>query len=181
MVFKGESAVLRERHDRSWALSWPPALRVASGLLTRAGRIDYDAGAAPPEGTGPYEEDEQSMARKGGRGQPPIKGFRPGKAPPQLKKKRAKALVGDDASWAQKQTIDAIAGRSPQEVRGMVRKWSLGLFVGAALLAIVGVPLYRWAVWAGVVAYVVGVVLVVLAYRIRKQGPGMVQIAESLK
>lgn len=129
---------------------------------------------------GPYEEDEQSMARKG-RGQPPIKGFRPGKAPPQLKKKRAKALVGDDASWAQKQTIDAIAGRSPKEVEGMVRKWSFGLLAGAVLLAVVGVPLYRWAAWAGVVVYVLGVVLVVLAYRIRKQGPGMVQIAESLK
>jgi hypothetical protein len=120
------------------------------------------------------------MARKG-RGQPPIKGFRPGKAPPQLKRQRAKALVGDDASWAQKQTIDAVAGRSTQEVRGMVRKWSLGLFGGAVVLAVLGVPLFRWAAWAGVVAYIVGVILVVFAYRIRKQGPGLVQIAESLK
>jgi hypothetical protein len=120
------------------------------------------------------------MARKGG-GHQPIKGFRPGKAPPQLKKQRAKALVGDDANWAQKQTIEAIAGRSPKEVEGMVRKWSVALFAGGALLGIAGVPLFLWAAWAGVVVYILGVVLVVLAYRIRKQGPGMVEISKSLQ
>ena len=41
-----------------------------------------------------------------------IKGFRPGKEPAHLKKKRAEAQLGSDASWAQKRTVEAVAGRS---------------------------------------------------------------------
>ena len=75
------------------------------------------------------------MGRKG-RGQRPIKGFRPGREPAYLKKQRAKARLGSDASWLQKQTVEAITGRNPREV---------------------------------------------LAYRLRKQGPGLVEMAESLQ
>jgi hypothetical protein len=125
------------------------------------------------------------MASKkgGGRsrgGQQQIKGFRPGKAPAQLKKQMAKAQLGSDATWLQKQTVEAIAGRTPQEVQATVRKWSVGLGAGAALLAVLGFFLYRWSVAAGVVVHVLTAVLIFLAYRLKTQGRGLAEMAGSL-
>ena len=119
-------------------------------------------------------------ARKGSGHQPQVKGFRPGKAPAHLKKQQAKAQLGKNASWAQKQAVEAVAGRSPQEVRKMVTMWSRGLFAGALLLAIAGAFLYGWAVPAAVVAYVLSAGLLFLGYRLKKQGSGLVDIAGQL-
>ena len=122
--------------------------------------------------------------KRGGRqrgGQPPARGFRPGKEPAHLKKQRAKAQLGSDASWVQKQTMEAVAGRSPGEVRAMVRKWSLGLIAGAVLFALLGIFLLARTLVAGVVVQVLAVVLLFLAYRLRKQGSGLVDMAESLQ
>ena len=109
-----------------------------------------------------------------------MKGFRPGKEPAHLKKRRAKAELGSDASWAQKKTIDALAGQSPQEVRKMVRKWSMILGAGGLLLAVAGVFLYAWAVPAGVTVHVLSAVMLFLANRIRKQGEGLAEMAGTL-
>jgi len=110
-----------------------------------------------------------------------MKGFRPGKAPAQLKKQRAKAQLGSEANWAQKQTIDAIAGKTPKQVEALVRKWSIGFGAAAAALAVLGVFVYGWSVVAGVFVHVLAAVLLFLAWRIRKQGPGLAQIADSLR
>jgi len=119
--------------------------------------------------------------RKRGRRQGPVKGFRPGKEPPHLKKQRARAQLGKDASWLQKQTVEAVAGRSPQEVRKMVRVWSRVLMAGALILAVVGVFLYAWALPAGIVVHAIAAVLLFLGYRLGKQGSGLVEMAESLR
>ena len=122
--------------------------------------------------------------KRGGRrrgGQPPARGFRPGKEPVHLKKQRARDRLGSDASWLQKRTVEAVAGRSPGEVRAMVRRGSLGLIVGGVLLALLGFFLLAWTVLAGVVVLVLSVVLLFLAYRLRKQGSGLVDMAESLQ
>ncbi len=126
------------------------------------------------------------MVRKAGgrrprRGQRPVRGFRPGKEPAHLKKQRAKAQLGSDATWLQKQTVEGIAGRSPGEVHAMVRRGSLGLIAGAVLLALLGVFFYAWSIVAGVAVHVLTVVLLVLAYRLRKRGRGLVEMAESLQ
>lgn len=110
----------------------------------------------------------------------PMKGFRPGKEPAHLKKQRAKAQLGKDASWAQKWTVEAIAGRSPGEVRKMIRRWSLGLITGGLLLAVAGVFLYGWSVVGGVVVHLVSVALLLLGYRVRKQGGALVEMADSM-
>jgi len=124
------------------------------------------------------------MAKKsGGRqeGQPPIKGFRPGKAPPQLKKQRAKAQLGNDATWAQKQTVEAVAGKSPEQVRAMVRKWTISLGVAGVVLLALGAFLYTVAVVAGVAVHVLAAAVLFLAWRVSRQGPGLEQIAQSLR
>ena len=63
----------------------------------------------------------------------------------------------------------------------MVRKWSLGLIAGAVLLALLGIFLLAWNLVAGVVVQVLSVVLLFLAYRLRKQGPGLIDIAKSFQ
>lgn len=120
-------------------------------------------------------------ARKGGGRQGPVKGFRPGKEPPHLKKQRAKAQLGKDASWAQKQTVEAVAGRSPQEVRKMVRVWSRGLMAGALIAGVGGVFLYAWALPAGIAVHAIAGVLFFLGYRLRKQGSGLEEMADAFR
>jgi hypothetical protein len=110
-----------------------------------------------------------------------VKGFRPGKVPPHVKRQQAKARLGSDASWAQKKTVDAVAGRSPDEVRATIRRWTVGLLVAAVALALLGGFLYRWSVVAGVVVHVVTVALLVLVFRLRRQGHRLVEMAESLE
>ena len=108
------------------------------------------------------------MAAKRRGPQQSMKGFRPGKEPAHLKKRRAKAQLGSNASWGQKQAIEAVAGKSPNEVEAMVTRWSTGLFVAAAVLAIVGVLLYGWSTPVAVGVHVFAVVLAFLGFRIRK-------------
>jgi len=63
----------------------------------------------------------------------------------------------------------------------MVRKWSQGLIVGGVLLSLLGIALFAWSLVAGVVVQVIAIVVLFLAYRLRKQGQGMVDMAESLQ
>lgn len=118
--------------------------------------------------------------KKRGGQQPQIKGFRPGKAPAHLKKQRAKSQLSKDASWAEKQTIEAVAGRSPEEVRRMVRRWTGALLGGGAVLLVGGFFLYGWSTVAGIVVHVISAALLVLGYRIRKQGAALEEVARSM-
>lgn len=110
-----------------------------------------------------------------------MKGFRPGKEPAHLKKRRALARLGTDATWLQKQTVEVVVGRSPREVRKLVRRWTLGVLAGAVALAVLGAFLYRWSVVAGVVVHVLTIGLLVLGYRLWRQGPRLVEMAESYR
>lgn len=119
-------------------------------------------------------------AKKRGGHQPQVKGFRPGKAPAHLKKQRAKAQLGKDASWAEKQTVEAVAGRSPEEVRTMVQRWTVGLTAGGVLLAVGGFFLYGLSMVAGIVVHVLAAGVFFLGYRIRKQGATLEEMARSI-
>ena len=119
-------------------------------------------------------------SRRSHRGQPTAKGFRPGKEPAHLKKRMAKARLGSDASWLQKQTVEAVAGKSPQDVRKMVRKWRVVLVVASVVLGVLGGFLYAWSVAAGVVVHVLTVGSLFLVYRLGKQGQGLAELAGSL-
>lgn len=119
-------------------------------------------------------------ARRRGGQQPQMKGFRPGKEPPHLKARRAKAQMGSDATWAQKQAVDAVAGKKPAEVEAMVKRWSLMLFGGAGLLGVGGAFLYSIAVPAGVVVHILAAALLFLGFRIRSSGQSLVDLAGSM-
>ena len=122
--------------------------------------------------------------RKKGRsdgGRQQIKGFRPGKEPPQLKKKRARARLGSDASWAQKQMVEAMAGQSPEALQKSLRRWSMGLLIAAILLGIGGLFLYGWNLLAGVAAHLVGGGLIFLWFRLRRQERQLMELAQALE
>jgi Flp pilus assembly protein TadB len=110
------------------------------------------------------------MARgQRGRGQQPIRGFRPGKEPPQLRKQRAQRQLGPDANWAQKRLVDVLADRSPDEARAMMRRWRLALLVGVIVLAVLGALLYGWSVIAGVLIHVLAAGLFLLWIQLRRK------------
>ncbi|HZD05980.1 MAG TPA: hypothetical protein VE173_13800 [Longimicrobiales bacterium] len=110
-----------------------------------------------------------------------MKGFRPGREPAHLKKRRALARLGKDATWLQKQTVEAVVGRSPREVRKMVRRWTVGVLTGALVLGGSGAFLYRWSAVAGVVVHVLTLALLVLGYRLWKQGPRLEEMARGFR
>jgi hypothetical protein len=124
------------------------------------------------------------MSRKGkkGRGpsQPRIKGFRPGKEPAHLRARQAKAQLGEDSSWAQKAMIDAVAGRTPEEVRTQVNRWSTIILVVAVVLVLGGGLLYLWAVPAGIAVHVLAAAALFLWFRLRRQQAGLVEMAKSV-
>lgn len=119
------------------------------------------------------------MARGRGRGQQrPVRGFRPGKEPPQLRKQRAHQQIGGDANWAQKQLIDALADRSPAEARTMMRRWQVGALAVALALAVLGGLLYMWSIPAGVVVHVIAVAVLVLWLQLRRKRKDFEAMAE---
>jgi Flp pilus assembly protein TadB len=111
------------------------------------------------------------MARgRRGRGQQqPIRGFRPGKEPAQLRKQRAKQQLGPDANWAQKRLVDALADRSPDEARAMMRRWRIALLVAVMVLAVLGALLYGWSIIAGIVVHVLAAGLFLFWIQLRRK------------
>lgn len=115
--------------------------------------------------------------RKGGR-RKPIKGFRPGKEPAHLRKRRAKGKLGEDASWAQKKMIDAIGDQGPDEVRAMVTRWARILLATAVVLAVVGALLYGWSMVAGVAVHILAFAAAFFWLRLRTQRSNLAEMAE---
>lgn len=113
------------------------------------------------------------------RPQRPIKGFRPGKEPPQLRKRRAKEQFGD-VGPAQERLIEVFAERSPQEARTLLRRWTIGLLTGAIVSAALAVLLYAWSVIATVVAGTLSLGLLFLWWRLRRQRPDLEAMADAI-
>jgi Flp pilus assembly protein TadB len=110
------------------------------------------------------------MGRGGGRHrQQPIRGFRPGKEPPELRKQRARAQLGGHPNWAQKQLVDALADRTPAEAQALMRRWRIGLLAAAVALLVVGSALYVWSIIAGIVAHVLVLGLLLLWFQLRRK------------
>lgn len=111
------------------------------------------------------------MARgRRGRGhRQPVRGFRPGKEPAQLRKQRAQAQLGSDANWAQKQLVDVLADRTPEQARRMMRRWRVALLAAVIVLVLVGALLYLWSVVAGVIVHVLAAVVLAFWFQLRRK------------
>lgn len=120
------------------------------------------------------------MARRRGQGpQRPVKGFRPGKEPPELRKRRAKEQLGE-VNTMQERLIELFAERSPAQARAMIRRWMIGLMTAAAVLAVVAVLLATWSTVAAVVVGGLALVLLVLGLRIRSQRADLEAMADTV-
>ena len=111
--------------------------------------------------------------------QRPMKGFRPGKEPPQLKKQRAKQQFGD-LSGTQEQLVELFAERTPEESRALIRRWLLGLLAGTIVVAIAAVALAFWSTIAAIVAGVLAAVLFGLWWRLRSQREAFEEMADTV-
>jgi Flp pilus assembly protein TadB len=126
-------------------------------------------------------EEKDSMARQGRRSgsQRPVRGFRPGKEPAELRKRRAKAQFGD-VGPAQERLLAIFAERSPVEARKLIRRWTVGLLVGGIVLTVLGSVLYAWLWPAGVAVHVLAVVFVVLWWRLHRQRQALEAMANAV-
>ncbi len=113
-------------------------------------------------------------------GQQNVKGFRPGKAPAHLQRQDAMRQLPKDAPAAQQRMMELIAGRTPDEVRSMVNRWVLILAIVGVVLLVSGVFLYRWSIFAGLVAFVLAGVIAFLAARVHGQRDALIQAAKTL-
>ena len=117
------------------------------------------------------------MARHGQGPQRPIKGFRPGKEPPQLRKQRAKQQFGD-LSPTQERLVEAFAGRTPAEARAMIRRWKNVLLGVAIVLAILAAVVGMWSVIAASIAGILAIVVFYLWWRLRRQSAELEAMAD---
>jgi Flp pilus assembly protein TadB len=110
-----------------------------------------------------------ARGRRGHGHQQPVRGFRPGKEPAQLRKQRAKQQLGADANWAQKRLVESLAERSPEEARAMMRRWRMALLAVAVVLAILGLALYFWSIVAGIVVHIIAAAVLLFWLQLRRK------------
>ena len=120
------------------------------------------------------------MARRRGQGpRQPIRGFRPGKEPPQLRKQRAKEQFGD-LSPTQERLVEVFAERTPEQSRGLIRRWRLGLLIGAIVLAVLAAGLIAWSWIAGTIVGILAVVVFFLWWRLHRQSQALETMADAI-
>jgi hypothetical protein len=120
------------------------------------------------------------MGRRRGQGpQPQIKGFRPGKEPPQLRKKIAKQQFGE-MNAAQERMVELFAERSPDESRELIARWKNGSLLVGVVLSVLAVALGLWSWIAGTVVAVLAAVAFFVYLRLRSQQAGLEAMADAV-
>ena len=121
------------------------------------------------------------MARGRGQGpqRRPVKGFRPGKEPPELKKRRARQEFGD-MNAAQERLVDLFADRTPDQARRLIRRWRVGLLAAGVLLAVLAVALFFWSTVAGIIVALLAGVAFFLWWRLHRQQEAFDTMADAV-
>lgn len=120
------------------------------------------------------------MARQ--RGQAPqrhIKGFRPGKEPPRLRKQAAKQQFGN-LSPTQARMVEMFAERDREGARALIRRWLTGLLAGAVVLGVIAAALFTWSMIAGIIVAVIALAVLFLWWRLRKQRADLEAVADTV-
>ena len=120
------------------------------------------------------------MGRRRGQGkQQQIKGFRPGKEPPELRKAHARKQLGD-LNAGQERMVELFAERSPAESRKLISRWkTVTLLAGAVLAALAGLA-WTWTWIAGAIVGVLAGAAFFVHFRIRAQTAQLEQMADTV-
>ena len=108
-----------------------------------------------------------------------VKGFRPGKEPPQLKKQRAKEQYGD-VTGTQERLIELFAERTPDESRALIRAWTRGLLASAIALVVAAAVLALWSTVAAIIVGVLAGVVFFLWWRLQRQREAFEAMADTV-
>ncbi len=108
-----------------------------------------------------------------------VKGFRPGKEPPQLKKQRAKQQYGQ-VTGTQERLIELFAERTPEQSRRLIRGWLRGLLAGAIVLLVAAGVLVLWTLVATAIVGVLGLVVLWLWWRLHRQREAFEAMADTV-
>ena len=108
-----------------------------------------------------------------------MRGFRPGKEPPHLRKQQAKQQFRD-LSPTQEKLVEMFAERTPDEARAMVRRWTTTLAVLTLLVAAIAVALFFWSIVAGVIVALIAAVLLYFWLRLRAQREAFEAMADAI-
>lgn len=119
------------------------------------------------------------MARQGRQPRRQVRGFRPGKEPPHLRKRMAKQDLGQ-MSAGQERLADLFASRSSAEGRALVRRWIVGMLTAAVVLLVAGALLYAWSVVAGVLVHVLALLALFVWWQLGRQREGLNAMADTL-
>ncbi len=119
-----------------------------------------------------------ARGRQGGQ-QPQLKGFRPGKAPPELRKRAAKQQMGQMNS-AQEKLVDLFAGKSPAESRKLIARWVTWTLIGAIALTLLSLLAWSWSWIAGVPVSVLAGGLFFVHLRLRRQRSQLEEVADTV-
>ena len=121
------------------------------------------------------------MARhgRGGGRRGPVRGFRPGKEPPQIRKRIAMQQYGE-VSATQERLIEMFSQRSPEEAKRMMARWRVGLLAGAVALVLIGAGLYLWSLVAGLIVHALAVAVFYLWWRLRMQRETLDTMADTV-
>jgi Flp pilus assembly protein TadB len=121
------------------------------------------------------------MGRRGsGQGpQRPVKGFRPGKEPPHIRKQQAKQQFAN-VDARQERLIEMFAERTPAEAKQLIRSWRNRLLAGAAVLGVLGAVLYVWSLIAGLIAHAIAAVVLFFGWRFHRQRGALEAMADAV-
>ncbi|MEX2471613.1 MAG: hypothetical protein WEA34_05505 [Gemmatimonadota bacterium] len=120
------------------------------------------------------------MGRRRGQGpQQHVKGFRPGKEPPELRKAHAKKQFGD-MNAAQERMVELFSERSPEQSRKLISRWKTGAFVAGVVLSILTVLAWMWTWIAGTIVGVLAGVVFFVYFRLRAQTAQLEQMADTV-
>ena len=120
------------------------------------------------------------MVRRQGQGpQRHVKGFRPGKEPPELRKRHVRQQFGE-MNAAQERLVGLFAERTPDESRALLRRWRITAMAAAIVLAVLAVALFFWSVVAGVIVAILAGIAFFLWDRLRRQREAFEAMADAV-
>jgi Flp pilus assembly protein TadB len=108
-----------------------------------------------------------------------MKGFRPGKEPPELRKAHAKKQFGD-LNAGQERMVELFAERSPAESRKLISRWRTGAFVAGVIFSVLTALAWMWTWIAGAIVGVLAGAFFFVYFRLRAQTARLEQMADTV-